>query len=86
MKMEGFQAVKDELQQLDAELKKFKEEFLAARIRELEQIIHAFPRRAHPGVSATSISTDKLGRESKVLNPIPQLTSIKILAISGVEQ
>jgi hypothetical protein len=41
MKMEEFQAVKIELQQLSAELKGFKEELLTARIEELEQIAHA---------------------------------------------
>jgi len=47
MKTEELKALKNELQQLNVELKKFKEERLTTRIEELEQIIHAPARRLH---------------------------------------
>ena len=47
MRTEELKALKNELQQLNVELKKFKEERLTARIKELEQIIRAPARRSH---------------------------------------
>ena len=41
MKTEELQAVKNELQQLSVEVKRFKEELLTARVEELEQIVHS---------------------------------------------
>jgi len=41
MIMNKFQAVKNELEQLDVELKRFKEELRTTRIEELRQILHA---------------------------------------------
>ena len=39
--MEELQALKNELEQLNVELKGFKEELLTARVEELGQIVHA---------------------------------------------
>ncbi len=41
MDMEEFQALKNELQQLTVELKRFKEELLTTRVEELGQVVHA---------------------------------------------
>jgi hypothetical protein len=41
MTMEELQALKNELEQLNVELKGFKEELLTERVEELEQIAHS---------------------------------------------
>ncbi len=56
MTMEEFQAAKNELEQLGAELKRFKEELLTTRIEELEQIVHAPASRLHLRMPEMSIS------------------------------
>ena len=43
--MKDVQVLKKELLELDVELKRFKQEFLATRVNELEQIVHAPARR-----------------------------------------
>jgi len=48
MNMQDFQALKNELEQLNVELKRFKEELLTTRIEEMEQFVHAPARRSHP--------------------------------------
>jgi hypothetical protein len=54
--MKDVQALKKELLELDAELKRFKGEILAARIKQLEQTIHRAdrPRPSQPAVLVRS--------------------------------
>ncbi len=59
MTMEEFQAAKNELEQLNVELKRFKEELLTARIKELEQIVHAPARRLHLRMPQISMSINQ---------------------------
>ena len=47
MNMQDFQALKNELEQLNVELKRFKEELLTTRIKEMEQFVHSPARRSH---------------------------------------
>ncbi len=47
--MKEVQAVKKQLQQLDVELRTFKEELLVARVGELEQAIHSPGTNTRPG-------------------------------------
>jgi hypothetical protein len=49
MKTEEFKALKNELQQLNVELNRFKKELLTARVEELEQAIHAPAKKARLG-------------------------------------
>lgn len=49
MKLKEAQAVKKQLQQLDAELRRFKAELLTARVAEIEKAIRGPGCRAHQG-------------------------------------
>jgi peptidoglycan hydrolase CwlO-like protein len=59
MTMEEFQTLKNELQQLNVEMKRFKEELLTTRIEELKQIVHAPARRLYPRMPEISMSVDQ---------------------------
>ncbi|MFH1716821.1 MAG: hypothetical protein ABIF19_05680 [Planctomycetota bacterium] len=59
MKMDEFHALKNELEQLNVELKRFKEELLTTRIEELEQIVHAPARRSHLRMPEINMLTDQ---------------------------
>ena len=50
--MQDVQALKGELLELDAELKQFKHEILAARVRQLKQTTHRPMSRPHPSQPA----------------------------------
>jgi hypothetical protein len=63
MAMDEFQAVKNELEQLNVELKRFKEELRTTRIEELKQVVHAPARRSHPRMPEISMS---VGQEAPV--------------------
>jgi hypothetical protein len=52
MKAEELLALRNELQDLNVEINRFKEELLATRVEELERIIRASARRPNPRVSA----------------------------------
>jgi len=58
MKMDEFYALKNELEQLNVELKRFKEELLTTRIEELEQIVHAPARRSHLRITDINMLMD----------------------------
>ena len=57
--MDEVQALKNELEQLSVEVKRFKEELLTARIEELEQIVHAPARRSHLRMPEISMSINQ---------------------------
>ena len=59
MTMDEVQAVKNELQQVRVEVKRFKEELLTTRIEEFEQIVHAPARRSHLRMPEISMSVDQ---------------------------
>ena len=59
MTMDELQAVKNELQQLSLEVKRFKEELLTTKIEELEQIVHASARRLPLRMPETSMSINQ---------------------------
>jgi hypothetical protein len=59
MTMDEVQAVKNELRQLNVELKRFKEELLAARVKELEQVAHVPARRLYLRMPEISMSIDQ---------------------------
>jgi hypothetical protein len=50
--MKDVQALKRELLELDAELKRFKHEILAVRVRQLRQTTHRPMSRPHPSQPA----------------------------------
>ena len=50
-------SVKNELEQLDVELKQFKKELLAARIMEQQQIVRAPVGRSRPVMPKAGITT-----------------------------
>ncbi|MHC4628157.1 MAG: hypothetical protein ACYTDV_14355 [Planctomycetota bacterium] len=56
MTMRDVQALRKELLELDADLRRFKSEILAARIKQFEQTIHSAerPRPSKPAVLAHS--------------------------------
>ena len=58
MTMEEFQALKNELEQLNVELKRFKEELLTARIEELRRIVRAPARMLYLRMPDMSMSID----------------------------
>ncbi len=58
MTMEEFQAAKNELEQLNVELKRFKEELLTARTEELRRIARAPARRLYLRMPDMSMSID----------------------------
>ncbi len=47
MKLKEARAVKEQLQQLDVELRRFKAELLTARVAEIEQVIRRPAGRVH---------------------------------------
>jgi hypothetical protein len=59
MTMNEVQAVKNELEQLNVELKRFKEELLTARIEELKRIVHAPAKRLYLRMPEISMSIDQ---------------------------
>ena len=65
MAVEDLHALKSELQQLNAELNRFKEELLTARIEELEQVFHAPVGKANLRFSGVQL----LGRKPLVGTP-----------------
>ncbi len=54
--MKDVQVLKKELLELDVELKRFKQELLATRANELEQIVHAPARRLYLRMPKISMS------------------------------
>lgn len=54
--MKEVQVLKKELRELDAELKRFKQELLTAGIDEFEQIVHAPARRLYLRMPEISMS------------------------------
>ena len=59
MTRDEFQALKNELEQLDVELKRFKEELRTTRIEELKQVVHAPARRSHLRMPEISMSLNQ---------------------------
>jgi len=59
MKADQSHALKNELEQLDLELKRFKEHLLTTRIAELKQTVPAKSRRSHRTVPETNMLTDQ---------------------------
>jgi hypothetical protein len=55
MTMKQLHALKSQLQQLNVELKDFKEEFFTARTKELEQMIYMRANRSHLSVYGASM-------------------------------
>jgi len=59
MKADQSHALKNELEQLDLELKRFKEHLLTTRIEELKQVAHAPSKRSHRSITETNMLTDR---------------------------
>ena len=59
MTMDEVQAVKNELERLNVELKRFKEELLTTRVKELEQVVRAPARRLYLRMPEKSMSIDQ---------------------------
>ncbi len=58
MEKDELYSVRNELEQLDVELKKFKKELLAARIMEKKQLVRAPACRSHPVMPEIGIISD----------------------------
>lgn len=58
MEKDELYSVRNELEQLDVELKKFKKELLAARIMEKKQLVRTPAGRSHPVMPEIGIISD----------------------------